>query len=234
MLYKGDKITMRKPIGNFDHVGELLEVTEVRDNGDFCYMTENGKVEGIASQEMFDKYFEMYDKPKKPEVSDVDTGFMWRAVTSDVIDAIIEDSEISIATAFDKCTIVACRLPNGFVIVESAACVDPDNYDEEIGVEACMERIYDKVWELEGYRTQDKIAEQSGGFDDGDDGDDEFACCGDCKDCDLYVDHEDVMDDDDYWETLAKSYEDYLDYLDDMADDYARRYDMLHGHRPIR
>ena len=231
MLHKGDKITMRKPIGNFDHVGEPLNVTEVRDNGDFCYMTENGDVEGVASQEMFDKYFEMYDKPKKPEVSDVDAGFMWGAVTSDAIDAIIEDSEISVATAFDKCTIVACRLPNGFVIVESAACVDPDNYDEEIGVEACMERIYDKVWELEGYRTQDKLAEQSDGFDDGDD---ESACCGDCEDCDLYVDYEDVMDDDDYWETLAKSYEDYLDYLDDMADEFARRYDMRHGHRPIR
>ena len=53
-----------------------------------------------------------------------------------------------------KGTIVTVRLPNGFVLVESSACVDPANYDHAIGYESCMKRIRDKLWLLEGYRLQ--------------------------------------------------------------------------------
>lgn len=55
---------------------------------------------------------------------------------------------------FDKCTLVCVKLENGFVLTESSACVDPANYNEEIGKEICFERIKNKIWELEGYRLQ--------------------------------------------------------------------------------
>ena len=55
---------------------------------------------------------------------------------------------------FDKCTLVCVKLENGFVLTESSACVDPANYNEEIGKEICFERIKNKIWELEGYRSQ--------------------------------------------------------------------------------
>ena len=48
--------------------------------------------------------------------------------------------------------IVVCKLANGFVITESSGAVDPANYSEEIGKEVCMERIINKLWELEGYK----------------------------------------------------------------------------------
>lgn len=75
-------------------------------------------------------------------------------ITQDHIDAIINESHIETKTIFGKCTVVSCQLPNGFIIVESSACVDPDNYDEAMGKEICIERIKNKVWELEGYLLQ--------------------------------------------------------------------------------
>jgi hypothetical protein len=78
-------------------------------------------------------------------------------VTKEQIDEIIEYSMFDVQTVLGKCTVVTCMLPNGFIIVESSACVDPANYDEKLGAEICKERIINKVWELEGYKLQDAL-----------------------------------------------------------------------------
>lgn len=75
-------------------------------------------------------------------------------ITEVQVREIIDNSEIEVQTILDKCAIVTCQLPNGFIIVESSACVDPANYDENLGAQICMERIVNKVWELEGYVLQ--------------------------------------------------------------------------------
>lgn len=80
-------------------------------------------------------------------------------VTEDQIHEILANSEIKIFKFFDKCTLVACKLPNGFIITESSACVDPANFDEQLGYEICMDRIENKIWELEGYALQKKVHE---------------------------------------------------------------------------
>jgi hypothetical protein len=79
-------------------------------------------------------------------------------VNKEHIDNLFERSEINVQTVFNKTTIVSAKLPNGFVIVESTGCVDPENYSEEIGKNICIERIKNKLWELEGYLLQDKLA----------------------------------------------------------------------------
>lgn len=56
----------------------------------------------------------------------------------------------------DKTTVVACKLPSGFVIVESSSCIDPANYDEKLGIQICMERIKSRLYELEGYKAHTK------------------------------------------------------------------------------
>lgn len=75
-------------------------------------------------------------------------------ITESYIDSILRNSDISTSTLWDKCTVVAVRLPNGFVLTESSGCVDKANYDSAIGYEICMRRIKDKLWALEGYRLQ--------------------------------------------------------------------------------
>ena len=155
-------------------------------------------------------------------------------VTQSVIDELMESCDIAVTTAFDKCTIVACKLPNGFVIVESSSCVDPDNYDEDMGVDICMKNIEKKLWELEGYLLQNKLYMDGITFDN-DDAD--LECNGDCENCDLFDrdDDDDTEDkkeeklkhtdkkyeDDEYWDKLIQTYNDYLDYIDDYLDDLA-------------
>lgn len=82
---------------------------------------------------------------------------MNNTVTKNKIDGLINTAEIHVETIFDKCTFVAVRLYNGFVLTESSACVDPINYDEKLGYEICIERIKNKLWELEGYVLQNEV-----------------------------------------------------------------------------
>lgn len=164
-------------------------------------------------------------------------------VTQSVIDELLESCDIAVTTAFDKCTIVACKLPNGFVIVESSSCVDPANYDEDMGVDICMKNIEKKLWELEGYLLQNKLYMDGITFDDDDD---DLECDGDCENCDLFDrdDDDDTEDkkeekskhtdkkyeDDDYWDKLIQTYNDYLDYIDDYLDDLAHYKPHHRGH----
>ena len=84
-------------------------------------------------------------------------------VTQEQIDALLANAQVETVTAAGKCTIVVVALQNGFVLVESSACVDPANYDIEIGHNICMKKIKDKLWELEGYALQKKLYEEMQG-----------------------------------------------------------------------
>ena len=57
-------------------------------------------------------------------------------------------------TIGDKTTVVRAVLVNDFVVVESSSCVDPKNFNQEIGASICKDRIKSKVWELLGFLLQ--------------------------------------------------------------------------------
>lgn len=75
------------------------------------------------------------------------------------IDKLIEASKEAVWEPFPGITIVAWRLPNGFVIVDESGCIDPKAYDREIGLTIAREHLTDKVWELEGYRAKQHLYE---------------------------------------------------------------------------
>lgn len=79
-------------------------------------------------------------------------------VTPEQIAAILAASKVEDVKMGEKTTVVSVTLPNSFVIVQSSSCVDPKNYDHELGKQICMKRIEDKVWELEGYLLQSSQA----------------------------------------------------------------------------
>ena len=83
-------------------------------------------------------------------------------VTLDQINKILLGTKFEYQTIFGKTTIASAKLPNGFVIVESSSCVDPANYDEKIGRDICREKIINKLWELEGYKLQDRLHRSTG------------------------------------------------------------------------
>lgn len=101
--------------------------------------------ESFCPKDVFERfYLELTVNPelrtKKPSIS------------QKMVDDFIVAKEVS--TLGDKVTVVRATLRNGFELVESSACVSPENYDEKLGAEICMEKIKDKVWFLLGFLLQ--------------------------------------------------------------------------------
>ena len=78
-------------------------------------------------------------------------------VTGNQIEALLKKAKVTVSTVEEKCTVVSVTLENGFVITESSACVDKENYNEAVGRDICIAKIRDKLWELEGYRLQESL-----------------------------------------------------------------------------
>ena len=74
------------------------------------------------------------------------------SISQEMVDDFIAAKEVS--TLGGKCTVVRATLRNGFELVESSACVSPENYDEKLGEKICMDKIKDKVWFLLGFLLQ--------------------------------------------------------------------------------
>lgn len=56
-----------------------------------------------------------------------------------------------------KTTICLLTTKNGFEVVGTSACVNPDTFDAELGRKYAFEDALDRVWELEGYRQQSRF-----------------------------------------------------------------------------
>lgn len=76
-------------------------------------------------------------------------------ITEERIEEILDKSNIIVETVFEKVTQVTVQLENGFVLSHSSGCVDPKDYNKELGAKICLEKIKDKLWELEGYMLQE-------------------------------------------------------------------------------
>ena len=77
------------------------------------------------------------------------------SVTKEQVLANMQDVLVRTETEFGKpVTYVTVRMHNGFTLRESTTCVDPANYDEEIGKKICLKKIEDKIWFLLGYQLQ--------------------------------------------------------------------------------
>jgi hypothetical protein len=57
----------------------------------------------------------------------------------------------------NKLTVCVLTLKNGFILSETAGCVDPANFDEEIGKRIARQNAINKIWELEGYLLQERL-----------------------------------------------------------------------------
>lgn len=79
---------------------------------------------------------------------------MKNKITKEDIDNILSKTLVKVEKYGDKTVILMATLPNGFVIVESSSCVDPVNFDMSIGEEICMDKLVNRIYELEGYKLQ--------------------------------------------------------------------------------
>lgn len=74
------------------------------------------------------------------------------SISQSMVDNFIKEVETS--TIGEKTTLVKVTLVNGFEIIESSACVDKNNYSEDLGKEVCLNKIKDRVWYLLGFLLQ--------------------------------------------------------------------------------
>jgi Phage protein (N4 Gp49/phage Sf6 gene 66) family len=80
-------------------------------------------------------------------------------ITEEHINELVENAEVVYTTAFGKSLIATFKFESGWVETVDASCVDPANFDIEVGKKIVMERIKNKMWELEGYALQKLLAE---------------------------------------------------------------------------
>jgi hypothetical protein len=73
-------------------------------------------------------------------------------VTQEMVDGFLKLAEA--VTVGGKMTVVNAELASGTVFAESSACVDPKNYDEQLGKQICVERIKTRIWHLLGFALQ--------------------------------------------------------------------------------
>jgi hypothetical protein len=83
-------------------------------------------------------------------------------VTQEEIDALLDSAETEEHTFWGKELVVSYRFPSrgGFTVSGRAPCVDPANFDLEIGRKVAREKVADQLWQLEGYRLQLELAAQ--------------------------------------------------------------------------
>ena len=80
-------------------------------------------------------------------------------VTKEQVQDNMKDVVIRTVTEFDKpTTYVTVKMNNGFTLRESTTCVDPSNYDENIGAEICLKKIESEVWKLLGFLLSETLS----------------------------------------------------------------------------
>lgn len=59
-----------------------------------------------------------------------------------------------------KTTICLLTLKNGFEVVGTSACIDASIFDFAEGMKWAFEDAFNKLWELEGYVAQSRLADK--------------------------------------------------------------------------
>ena len=74
------------------------------------------------------------------------------ALTTEDLECLVDTVEY--VTVGRKTTLCVIVLISGFEVIGSSACVDPADYDVEVGKPIARQKAINKIWELEGYRQQ--------------------------------------------------------------------------------
>lgn len=78
-------------------------------------------------------------------------------VTPEQIESLIDEAETQEAVFWEKELVVSYRLFSGFTVLGRAACVDPANFNLEIGRRIARDDVKNQLWQLEGYLLQNRL-----------------------------------------------------------------------------
>ena len=73
------------------------------------------------------------------------------------IQKMLKEAQTQETIYFGKCLVVVYKLRNGFCLVGVGVCVDPENFDIEIGRQVAYGQVIDQLFKLEGYLLQNQL-----------------------------------------------------------------------------
>lgn len=82
-------------------------------------------------------------------------------VTQEQIDELLNSALTEEHIFWGKELAVSYKLVNGFTVLGRAACVDPANFNMELGRKYAREDAADQLWKLEGYLLQNTLYARS-------------------------------------------------------------------------
>ncbi|MFV2058524.1 MAG: Gp49 family protein [Thiohalomonadales bacterium] len=94
----------------------------------------------------------MISNEKKDELIDALTG---KKVTKEGIQARISGKEFILIG--ETVTVCSITLDNGFSVRGESACVDPSNYNKDIGEKIAFDNAFGKLWQLFGFLLAEEI-----------------------------------------------------------------------------
>ena len=72
-------------------------------------------------------------------------------VTKEDLEHLVAQSKTTFTNPAGTLTHCVITLPCGYTVTGESACVDPTNYDKELGEKYALEQAVEKLWPLEGY-----------------------------------------------------------------------------------
>lgn len=72
-------------------------------------------------------------------------------VTKEDLEHLVAQSKTTFTNPAGTLTHCVITLPCGYTVTGESACVDPANYDKELGEKYALEQAVEKLWPLEGY-----------------------------------------------------------------------------------
>lgn len=81
-------------------------------------------------------------------------------ITQEHINQLLDSAETEEYAFHGKQHVVSYKFSNGFAIIGVGSCVDPANFDIELGRKYAREQVENKLWELEGYLLQNILSQR--------------------------------------------------------------------------
>lgn len=78
-------------------------------------------------------------------------------VTKEDLERLVAQSKTTFTNPAGTLTHCVITLPCGYTVTGESACVDPANYDKELGEKYALEQAVEKLWPLEGYLLANDI-----------------------------------------------------------------------------
>lgn len=75
-------------------------------------------------------------------------------ITKEHLESLIDSAITETWIVWGKDMSVSYMLECGFTVTGRAACIDPANFDPELGKKYCREDAIERLWQLEVYRLQ--------------------------------------------------------------------------------